>query len=202
MALDHPAVNLASGRWLPHPRIVELAVVVALTVAVVVVAAVWESSSDEIGPTSVSSVAPTTEVEATPSTSAATSSSANATVRAAPVDSQGSTLMTVSEAKTAGHDPTELAPQAGIGRENPVFSGRSLPVSFERYQVVRGETLASVAADQRMPVSQLLLWNPHLDEESVLIPGEWISIPQWNAPSVADEPALAGDEEKSGRGGG
>ena len=83
-----------------------------------------------------------------------------------------------------------------------MFSGRSLPVAFERYQVARGETLASVAADQRMPVSQLLLWNPHLDEESVLIPGEWISIPQWNAPSVADEPALAGDEEKSGRGGG
>ena len=79
---------------------------------------------------------------------------------------------------------------------------RSLPSSFERYQVQRGETLESIADAVGLTLLDLLLWNRHLDEDSVLIPGEWLSIPQWDVSAVADEPRPAADDGKSGRGGG
>lgn len=198
MAVDHPVVNLPAGRWLRNSRAFELGVVVALTVAVVVVAALWGYSSGSVVPGSVASLD-------SPSTDSAAQSSTDGSVIGSP-DSAGSAERSVLSADSQGveleHDQTMITTYSGLMREVPDFGSALLPDSFERYQVVRGETLISIASARDLSVSELLLWNLHLGEDSVLIPGEWISIPQWNARSVADEPNQGGEEGKTGRGGG
>ena len=202
MALDHPAVRLSSGRWLPHARVVELGVLVALAVAVVVVAAVWESSSD--AGESVAMNSPESQAGSVVSPQLNTRAIPNADEMEAVAvgETKRSTLSSVSEGALTEHGATALATQIGIVREAPDFGGRTLPGSFERYQVQRGETLEMIARARHLTVTDLLTWNLHLDEDSVLIPGEWVSIPQWNAAAVADELSQSSEAEKSGRGGG
>ncbi|MDE2966236.1 MAG: LysM domain-containing protein [Chloroflexota bacterium] len=99
-------------------------------------------------------------------------------------------------------DLAEGTTPVGVVGEVPVFGLRPLPSSFEQYQVKRGETLDTIADAWSLTVPDLLLWNSHLEEDSILIPGEWLSIPQWDAPAVAEESGLSADDGKSGRGGG
>lgn len=202
MALDHPALNLPVGGTVRSSRVLELAVVVVLTVAVVVVAALWGSSSDTAEPLSLGAVEPVSQAPARSPTdeaqppsnvetaAVATSEQLNAAVAAEPAGASPMLDRTMSSAATL---------TAG---EIPDFAGGLLPSSFERYQVQRGETLDSIAEAQGLTVSELVLWNSHLDKDAVLIPGEWLSIPQWDGPAVADEMGLVGEGGKSGRGGG
>lgn len=198
MALDHPALNLPVGGTVRSSRVLELAVVIVLTVAVVVVAALWGSRSDTAEPVSLGSVEPVSQAPAAgalpsqdvePATTVA-SERVNSAVAAEPA------VATAESART-----TSAAESAAIA-EIPSFAGRQLPSSFERYQVQRGETLDSIAEAQGLTVSELVLWNSHLDKDAVLIPGEWLSIPQWDGPAVADEMGLVEEGGKSGRGGG
>lgn len=196
MALDHPALNLPIGGTLRGSRVLELGVVVVLTVAVVVVAALWGSRSESLEPVSLGTVEPVSQAPSqSPAVAAQPAQPAN-TVETAAVaaseksDSVNTAQLTVRSAETVATE------------EIPEFAGRSLPSSFERYQVQRGETLDSIADAQGLTVLVLVLWNSHLDEDSVLIPGEWLSIPQWDGSAVSDEVGLAEDDGKSGRGGG
>lgn len=198
MALDHPALNLPVGGIVRSSRVLELAVVVVLTVAVVVVAALSGSSSDSAEPVSLGSVEPVNQTPApAPAEGALPSRSVDpaATVASERVNSAVAAEPAVAPAESAR---TKSAATAEI----PSFAGRQLPSSFERYQVQRGETLDSIAEAQGLSVSELVLWNSHLDEDAVLIPGEWLSIPQWDGPAVADELGLVEEGGKSGRGGG
>jgi LysM repeat protein len=200
MALDHPAVKLSSGRWLHGSRALELGLVVALTVAVVAVAALWGSSSEESVPDAVVSLdAPRTDFAPQPASQTPVTVNDNP-AEAEPV--QASRLARESMSLELERDPTRLATPTGVLREIPNFGNATLPDSFERHQVLRGETLLSIADERALTVSELLLWNRHLDEESILIPGEWISIPQWLGSAVADEPNPDAEGGKSGRGGG
>ena len=196
MALDHPTLNLPIGGTLRGSRVLELGVVVVLTVAVVVVAALWGSRSESLEPVSLGTVEPVSQAPSqSPAVAAQPAQPAN-TVETAAVaaseksDSVNTAQLTVTSAETVAAE------------EIPEFAGRSLPSSFERYQVQRGETLDSIADAQGLTVLVLVLWNSHLDEDSVLIPGEWLSIPQWDGSAVSDEVGLAEDDGKSGRGGG
>lgn len=201
MALDHPVVRLSGGRWLDRSRLAEVGVVVALAVAVVVVAAIWGSSSESVEQVSVTALDAGSGLAA--SQPAESTMSSNVDVEpAASADVTSPRSSGVSAGASVERDPMKLAIQVGVVREIPEFGGGLLPRSFEQYQVQRGETLDSIAAAQGLTMSDLLLWNLHLDEGSVLIPGEWISIPQWSGTTVAEEPNGALEEEKSGRGGG
>lgn len=202
MALDHPALNLPTSGWLRSSRPLELGVVVALAVAVVVVAALWESTSESVEPVSVGSVETASQAPANPTADASPSSNVAEAVSAASAKEVSSTISRKSAVASLEQDSTAQATVAGVVREVPNFGGRPLPSSFEQYQVQRGETLRSIADAVGLPVSDLLLWNLHLEEDSVLIPGEWLSIPRWDVPAVADESPQAAEEGKSGRGGG
>ena len=202
MALDHPALNLPIGGTLHRSRLLEVGVVVVLTVAVVVVAALWGSRSEPLEPVSLGAVDPLSQAPAqSPAVAAQTSSDVEAS-------GDGSTeqLNSAVAAEPAGalseHDRTTSATEALTAGEIPEFAGRPLPISFERYQVQRGETLDSIAEALGLTVADLVLWNSHLEEDTVLIPGEWLSIPQWDGSAVAEELGLAEDDGKSGRGGG
>lgn len=205
MALDHPTLNLPIGGTLRGSRVLELGVVVVLTVAVVVVAALWGSRSDSIEPVSLGAVEPVSQVPAQSTAEAAepTQPATNVETVAVATSAQSNSANTAQPTVTLPeHDRTTLTAETVAAGEIPEFAGRSLPSSFERYQVQRGETLDSIAETQGLTVSELVLWNSHLDEDSVLIPGEWLSIPQWDGSAVADELGLAEDDGKSGRGGG
>ena len=202
MALDHPALNLPVGGTVRSSRVLELAVVIVLTVAVVVVAALWGSSSDTAEPVSLGSVEPVSQAPApAPAAGALPSQGVEpaTTVASERVNSAVAAEPAVATAESAR--TTSAAESAAIA-EIPSFAGRQLPSSFERYQVQRGETLDSIAEAQGLTVSELVLWNSHLDKDAVLIPGEWLSIPQWDGPAVADEMGLVEEGGKSGRGGG
>ena len=202
MALDHPALNLPVGGIVRSSRVLELAVVVVLTVAVVVVAALSGSSSDSAEPVSLGSVEPVNQTPApAPAEGALPSRSVDpaATVASERVNSAVAAEPAGASAESA---QTTSAAESAATAEISSFAGRQLPSSFERYQVQRGETLDSIAEAQGLSVSELVLWNSHLDEDAVLIPGEWLSIPQWDGPAVADELGLVEEGGKSGRGGG
>ncbi len=207
MALDNPVINLSAHGVLRNSRIVELGLVVVLTVAVVVVAALWGTSSNSSEAVSVGALdspgaAPIAEVSTEVQQSG--SSPAAAHVETGSVDGESGTPQIAAVSTAAEHDSGSLtAPaQTGIvpGRPDPIEP--ALPQSFERYQVQRGESLFAIAATRGVAVSELVQWNWHLHENSTLIRGEWIWIPQWNAHSVADESAELSDDGKSGRGGG
>ena len=196
MALDHPALNLPVGGTVRSSRVLELAVVVVLTVAVVVVAELWGSSSDTAEPVSLGSVEPAGQAPApAPADGALPSQGVEpaTTVASERVNSAVAAEPAVATAESARTTSAAIA-------EIPSFAGRQLPSSFERYQVQRGETLDSIAEAQGLTVSELVLWNSHLDRDAVLIPGEWLSIPQWDGPAVADEMGLVEEGGKSGRG--
>jgi len=202
MALDHPALNLPVGGTLRSSRVLELGVVVVLTVAVVVVAALWGSSSDVVEPVSTGSVDPVSQVPAQSSTEGALLSDDAPTTAAAAVEGANSAVATEPAVALRASDRATLTAESVSAGEMPEFAGRQLPSSFERYQVQRGETLDSIAEALGLTVSELVLWNSHLDEDTVLIPGEWLSIPQWDGSAVADELGLVEESGKSGRGGG
>lgn len=193
MAFDHPAVDQSIGRRWQVPRAVELGVLIGLTVAVVVLAALWESSSEPVAPVSLSAL----EIEAEPSSAETQLAAAAETADAQSVQAAGESQAAALEAV-----PDEWSTAAGIARQIPEVGSRVMPQSVERYQVLRGETLASIAEAQALTVAELLRWNMHLEEDSVLIPGEWLSIPRWDETAVAEDSGAASEEEKSGRGGG
>ena len=202
MALDHPVLNLPVGGTLRSSRVLELGVVVVLTVAVVVVAALWGSRTDTVETVSTGSVEPVSQVPAQSSTEAALPSDDAETAAVAAVERANSAVATEPTVASRTLDQTTLPDESVAAGEIPDFAARQLPSSFERYQVQRGETLESIAEAQGLTVSELVLWNSHLDADSVLIPGEWLSIPQWDGSAVADELGLSEESGKSGRGGG
>ena len=204
MALGNPVVRIPGGGRLPGSRVLELGVVIALAVAVVGVAALWGSSSDRDAIVAVGSrgVASETSIAA-PGGTAPTSSAAE---RAAAVGDIGeieaAEPAAVSVAGARGSGGAAEPTQSWIVPGRSEWGGPRLPDSIERYQVQRGESLFTIASARGLSVADLAAWNWQLDEDSVLIRGEWIWIPQWNATTVAGESAPSSEEEKSGRGGG
>ncbi len=200
MALDNPVLPFGSRPLWRVSRVIELAVVVGLTVAVVAVAATWGGSSTAPDADAVGLVepAPAVVVEE-PSATAPQPVEQNA-----PASAESVAVEPVTIATTLGSSRPEPAvpAQTGIvpGRPDPLDP--ATPASFERYQVQRGESLFSIAAARGISVADLVRWNWHLGADSVLIRGEWIWIPEWDAPIVADESGSLIDEGKSGRGGG
>ncbi len=207
MALDSPVVNFSLHGELRNSRIVELGLVVALTVAVVVVAALWGTSSNSSEAVSVGALdSPGAAPAADGSTEVQQggNSPAAAHVETESVVGESGTPQIAAVAAAAQRDlGASMNPaQTGIvpGRPDPIEP--ALPQSFEQYQVQRGESLFAIAAARGVAVSELVQWNWHLQEDSSLIRGEWIWIPQWSMHSVADESVELADDGKSGRGGG
>ena len=203
MALDSPVVDFSAHGAMRNSRIVQLGMVVA----VVVVAALWGTSSNSSEPVSVGALdsagaAPAAEVSADVRQSG--NSPAAVHVETESNDAEGRSPQIAAVLAAAQHDSrSSLTPaQTGIvpGRPDPIEP--ALPQSFERYQMQRGESLFAIAATRGVAVSELVQWNWHLQKDSTLIRGEWIWIPQWSAHSVADESAELSDDGKSGRGGG
>lgn len=200
MALDNPVFPLGSRGWWRNSRAIELAVVVGLTVAVVAVAAQWGGSSlrsDEPVATSLEATIPVSAVEAVEVARPIRAEASAVTTSAVEVETE-----TVVASVQPASPPVEPQAQTGIvpGRPDPLDP--ATPDSFERYQVQRGESLHSIASARGITVSDLIRWNWHLSEDTTLIRGEWIWIPGWSVPAVADESNAAADEGKSGRGGG
>ena len=201
MALDNPVSPIGSRGLGRGSRVLELAVVIGLTVAVVVVAAQWDGPSTAPDGQAVGAVEPaatlptgaSTEAEAKPTTQAAAASNAG------PIAVEALAVAATVEARPPA--PVDLV-QTGVvpGRPDPLDP--VIPNSFERYQVQRGESLFSIASARGVSVADLARWNWHLREDSVLIRGEWIWIPGWDVSIVADESRPPMDEGKSGRGGG
>ena len=180
MGLHTPVVRAPLLTRVQLSRLFPVVVAAALAVAVVTLAALWDGSSDAAVPASVAQVesAPTALIEA-PAPIAAT---IEPRASAAAVDGAA----TDSAIVPGPADPTALL----------------LPPAFERYQVQRGETLQSIAGDLGIAVADLLLWNTQLEADTVLIRGEWLWIPDWDAASVAEESGGAPAAGKNGRGGG
>ncbi len=200
MALDNPVLpDTTTGFW-RGSRLVELAMVVALTVSVVVVAAIWGpgSGDDEAG--SRASVAPIEPVSSL-AVSEVSITQAEAQGSAEPTESASVAAAETSVPGTSSSRP-EPPVQSGILPGRPDPSEPALPASFERYQVQRGESLFSIASARGVSVAELLHWNWQLDDDSVLIRGEWLWIPEWDLSAVAEESVGPSEEGKSGRGGG
>ena len=201
MALDNPVLDFGSRRLWRSPRVIELAVVVGLTVAVVALAATWDGSPTAPQGDAVTSIEP---VPAGPSESSSETATPLAAERVAATSSESIEAVPASVASTVGGRSREPAvpSQTGIvpGRPDPLDP--SVPHAFERYQVQRGESLFSIASARGISVADLVRWNWHLRVDSVLIRGEWIWIPDWDVPIVADESGSTTEEGKSGRGGG
>ena len=195
MALDNPVARIPAGGWLRVPHRVELGVVVALTVAVVVVAAVWGTSSTQDGASTVGALDISEQAPAVVPVAAEASTVVEAEVEAASV---GSASVASDSASATVPAQTEVVPGW------PSLSGPAIPRSLERYQVQRGESLVTIASARGLSIADLVAWNRHLDEDSTLIRGEWIWIPQWSGSvsAVVDDPNLWIEEGKSGRGGG
>ncbi len=202
-------------------RVLELGIVVALTVAVVVVAALWGTASTPPKLASVADVNSAAETrsgapavvgsDVVTSDSSVGLESATVVVQGSAEDSAENRASSAFSAAVEGPaGGSEIAAQSGIvpGRPDPIEP--DLPRSFERYQVQRGESLFVIAAARGVTMADLLQWNWHLQEDSTLIRGEWIWIPEWDAQVVADEPlSVAADEPLGlvddgtrGRGGG
>lgn len=201
MALDNPVYEFGTRRLWRSSRVIELAVVVGLTVAVVAVAATWGDTSLPPQGDSVGSIEPESAIlnETSSETAGPRSTDQTAQARTELIETQPASV--ASAASGTGQAPT-VATQNGIvpGRPDPLDP--AVPYSFERYQVQRGESLFSIASARGISVSDLVRWNWHLREDSVLIRGEWIWIPEWDVPIVADESGSTTEEGKSGRGGG
>ena len=193
MALDNPVARIPAGGWLRVPHRVELGVVVALTVAVVVVAAVWGTSSTQDGASTVGALDALEQAPAVALATAEASTVVEAEVEAASVGSV-----------SVASDPASVATETEVVPGWPSLSGPAIPRSLERYQVQRGESLVTIASARGVSIADLVAWNRHLDEDSTLIRGEWIWIPQWSGSvsAVVDDPNLRIEEGKSGRGGG
>lgn len=202
MALGNPVARIPGGGWLRSSRNAELGVVVALTVAVVVVAAVWGTSSTRDGISLVGTLEVSEQAPTATRATGETSTNAEGAVTTTTVASEIEEVSVGSVNATSDPAPATIPTQTGIMPGRPDLGGPALPHSFERYQVQRGESLFTIASARGVSVSDLVAWNWHLDEDSTLIRGEWIWIPQWNVPAVADEPGLVIDEGKNGRGGG
>ena len=201
MALDNPVFEFGPRRLWPGSRVIELAVVVGLTLAVVGVAATWGDSSSISQGDSVTSIESESVIadESSSETVGALSTKLTAQTGAELIDTQP--VSVVSTVGATGQEPT-VPVQTGIvpGRPDPLDP--AVPYSFERYQVQRGESLFSIASARGVSVPDLVRWNWHLREDSVLIRGEWIWIPEWHVPIVADESGSTTEEGKRGRGGG
>lgn len=205
MALDNPVLpNGVPKIWLSS-RWFELSVVVALTVAVVALAALWGQSSDSESPRAVG------QIEAIPSGSATVPGAVDATAggkQATQIESTEGRSGVVSATESAALSDVGGSPRRAVPDQTGVVPGRpdplapALPSSFERYQVQRGESLFLIATSHGLSVAELVSWNWQLDADSVLIRGEWIWIPQWGRSSVADEGVGTAEDGKSGRGGG
>ena len=206
MALDRQIVQPSSIKRLRQFSATELVVVIGLTVAVVVMAALWESSSVPTATGPVVSLEPLSEAPLAQPTSV--ESDLSVPNRSSDVSAAVSQLEAVTQsvaAVTLVEDRPErlvIPTQTGIVPGRPDPSEPALPDSFERYQVQRGESLFLIASARGVSVSDLVQWNWHLEENSTLIRGEWIWIPEWDAPMVADELGGLQDDGKSGRGGG
>ena len=207
MALDSPVVNFSAHGALRNSRSVELGMVVALTVAVVVVAALWGTSSNSselvsVGALDSPEAVPAAEVSTGVQQSGNAPTAAQAETESNVAESRTPQIAAVSAAAQYDSGASMTPAQTGIvpGRPDPIEP--ALPQSFEQYQVQRGESLFAIAAARGVAVSELVQWNWHLQEDSTLIRGEWIWIPQWSMHSVADESAELADDGKSGRGGG
>ncbi len=201
MALDNPVFEFGTRRLWRSSRAIELAVVVGLTVAVVAVAATWGDSSSAPQGDSVTSIEPESAILDESSSERAGPLSAGQTAQARTELIETQPASVASTVGGTGHGPT-VATQTGIvpGRPDPLDP--AVPYSFERYQVQRGESLFSIASARGVSVADLVRWNWHLREDSVLIRGEWIWIPEWHVPIVADESGSTTEEGKIGRGGG
>lgn len=206
MALDNPVLpDTTSGLW-RGSRLAELAAVVALTVLVVVVAAIWGpgSDGDEAG-----SRASAPQIEPVSSLTVSQVSTPDAVAQRSNEPAAGtvpadSASVAAVEASASAAPTSRLEPsiQSGILPGQPDPSAPALPASFERYQVQRGESLFSIASARGVSVAELLHWNWQLDDDSILIRGEWLWIPQWDMTAVAEESVGLSEEGKSGRGGG
>jgi len=184
MALYNLVVSEPVGRWLRSSRALELVVVVALTVAVVVVAALWGSASQSVGPISLDSL----ELPSEPS---AATTSAVASVTSQVAESERSVSVgSLTPLRESGQ--VTIPAQTGIVPGQPDPSEPARPDSFERYQVQRGESLFMIASARGVPVSDLARWNWYLDEDSTLIHGEWIWIPLWDTPVGEGESSRGG----------
>lgn len=200
MALDNPVLtDTTTGLW-RGSRLVELAMVVALTVSVVVVAAIRGpgSGDDEAGSrASVALIEPVSSL----AVSEVSITQAAAQRSAEPTESAS---VAAAETSAPATSSSRLEPpvQSGILPGRPDPSAPALPASFERYQVQRGESLFSIASARGVSVAELLHWNWQLDDDSVLIRGEWLWIPEWDLSAVAEESVGPSQEGKSGGGGG
>ncbi len=202
MALSNLVAGAAHGQseggWRRNARAVEVALVAALTVTVAVAAALWggprESSE---GSVSVSSLEAPIVLESEPAVVRPMAGESEAASGPA-VEASGAAVDV--EAVLAAAEPRRraLPSQSGIVPGRPDPSGPARPDSFERYQVQRGESLSLIAGARGVTVAELVRWNWHLEEDSQLLRGEWIWIPQRSA--VAGE--AGAEERRSGRGGG
>lgn len=206
MALDNPVLpDATSGLW-RSSRVVELAVVVALTISVVVVAAIWGpgSGDDEVGTrASALPFEPVSTLTISTVSTAADAAQRSAEPTGRTLRAESSSVAAV-EAAALTESTSRLEPpvQSGILPGQPEPSAPALPASFERYQVQRGESLFSIASARGVSIAELLHWNWQLTDDSVLIRGEWLWIPQWDMTAVAEESAGSSEEGKLGRGGG
>ena len=190
--LDNNVVRRRSSRG---SRWLELGLVVGLSVAVVVFAALWERGSETAEPESVGVV----EMGATDRSSEVAAGTSVTTDPTSAADLQAGAAAAAESSDSAGGS---LAVSAHDGSTTPNLLARPLPNSFERYQVRRGESLAGIAKEWGISLPELLLWNRHLDEDTTLIRGEWLWIPQWRVSTVAVEQGSLTEDGKSGRGGG
>ncbi len=183
--------TVAVARLRRIPRIVELSAVVILTVALVVAGALMETELDE-------STQPLLRESASFAMVVAAAAVESPTIaeRAAPVARVQSAQVESADAEAASPAQSGIAP----GRLDPPEP--TLPSSIQRYQVQRGETLVDIASASGVSVADLLRWNRQLNEDSVLIRGEWLWVLTQEVSAVADEAAQPSSAGESGRGGG
>ena len=155
----------------------ELLVVVGMALVVVIVGAVWGAARDsaaggaDLG----------TAVEAVVLVEAEARAGERAAVEAAPVGLPAEAVV------PASMDSAGSAEASQIG----------LSSSLEQYQVQRGDTLAGLAVARGLLVADVLIWNRHLEVDSVLIRGEWLWLPAESA-----EGSVGVDRVELGQGGG
>ena len=146
-----------------------IALVGGLTLIVVLVWALRETSPNPVAP---APVTPPAAVEPAEPTAPAAPAVQPATAEppAAPAPQPA-----------AQPAPVEWPTQSGIvpGRPDPPAPLR--PAAFERYLVQRGETLFLIAALRGVDLQHLLLFNPELGDGSILPAGAEIWIPIWEA---------------------
>ena len=175
MALLRAEMRRAVGRRLRAAGRLEIASAVSLSVAVALLAALYSPSAEtSTAPAVAEAVVEPLTPEPTPGTAA------------------------------QAVDAVEASEEAAVDipeQDGPL--GPTMPTRMDRHQVQRGETLASIASSEDTTIDDLVTWNEHVEADSVLIHGEWLVIPRWEDPSVAEEIAVDGEDEGTrGRGGG